>query len=149
MIKAARIYEQDLIKKIMSHPKNVRAIQSDFYQDADWPIHDSIIYLGMFIDEIIGLFIGFPKSQIVLDVHVAMDPNHYCCTDICYQEAIKWVKENTEFKKLTGQTPVFNRLAIKCNERNGFEREGINKKSFLRNGKLYDQIYFGRCLDGR
>lgn len=148
MIKAARIYEQDLIKKIMSHPKNVRAIRGDGYQDADWPINDHIIYLGMFAEEIIGLFIGFPRSEIVLDVHVAMDPNYYCCTDICYTEAITWVCENTNYKKLTGQTPIFNKLAIKCNERNGFEREGVNKQSFMRNGKLYDQIYYGRCLNG-
>lgn len=148
MTKPARIYDQDLIKRIMDHPKNIGAISPDRKKGEDWPINDLIIYLGMFTDDIIGLFIGFPRSDIVLDVHVAMHPEHYSETDHCYELAIKWVEQNTDYKKLTGQTPSFNRLAIKCNERNGFKVEGINRKSFLRNGRLYDQIYFGRCLNG-
>lgn len=132
----------------MDHPKNIRSIRGDNTELIDWPINDVIIYLGVFIDEIIGLFIGFPRSEIELDVHVAMHPTYYRYTDTCYDESIRWVKDNTNFKKLTGQTPVFNRLAISCNERNGFDREGVNKKSFLKNGKLHDQIYYGRCLDG-
>jgi hypothetical protein len=146
VIKAARIYEQDLIKTIMNDPINMRAISGVSYSNHDWPIADNIIYLGMFIDRIIGLFIGVVKSNIVLEVHVAMHPSYYCCTDMCYETAINWVRDNTDVKKLTGQTPTFNRLAIKCNERNGFEREGVNKNSFMRNGILYDQVYFGRCL---
>jgi len=149
MIKASRIYDQDLIKAIMDQPRNLMAIRGNCKQGVDWPVNEHIIYLGMFIDEIIGLFIGFPKSKIVLDVHVAMSPSHYMYTDDCYEIAVKWVEDNTNYLKLVGQTPVFNKLAIKCNERNGFEREGVNKKSCLRNGELYDQIYFGRCLDGR
>ena len=146
MIKAARIYDQDLIKSIMHIPRNLRAIRGDNPTLADWPINDAIIYLGMFIDEIIGLFMGVVRSDVVLDVHVAMHPEHYGDTDDCYDIAIKWVRENTSFKKLVGQTPVFNKLAIKCNERNGFVKEGISAKSIFRNGKLYDQIYFGRCI---
>ena len=148
MIKAARIYEQELIKAIMDHPRNLRAIRGNCEQGVDWPINDHIIYLGMFIDEIIGLFIGMPQSEIVLNVHVAMSPSYYMYTDDCYQIAVKWVEDNTDYFKLVGQTPVFNKLAIKCNERNGFEREGINKNSFVRGNKIYDQIYFGRCLNG-
>ena len=146
MIRAERIYTQELIKKVMNHPRNLKAIRGENAVDADWPIVDQIIYLGMFEDDIIGLFIGFTKSDIVLDVHVAMLPEFYKHTDECYTIAIDWVKQNTEFKKLVGQTPSFNKLAIKCNERNGMVREGVNKQSYLRNGRLYDQIYFGRVL---
>ena len=104
MIKASRIYDQDLIKAIMDQPRNLMAIRGNCKQGVDWPVNEHIIYLGMFIDEIIGLFIGFPKSEIVLDVHVAMSPSHYMYTDDCYEIAVKWVEDNTNYLKLVGQT---------------------------------------------
>lgn len=147
MIEVRRTYNIDDVNKVMEHPRNVRVIRGDTPMKAKWPICDSIYYIGAYLtNQIIGLFIGFPRSVVMLECHIAMLPEGYRYTDRAVQKGIDWVRDNTEFKKLVGLTPVYNRLAIKSNERNGFEREGICKQSYLKDGKLYDQIYFGRLI---
>lgn len=143
-----RVYSQEQIKKVMDAPINKRSIYHDHSRDGEWPIIDNIYYLGIFLEsEIIGLFIGIKQSEIVIDAHCAMLPSYYSYTDEAYYLVKEWAIENTNFYKIVGQTPTYNRLAIKCNERNGFKREGVNTKSIMKNGILYDQIYFGLNLE--
>lgn len=124
----------------------VRAIREDDYTEAshEWPILDNIYYLGVFHGEqLAGLFVGVAKSRIVCECHVAMLPKFWRFTDEAYKAVIQWTRTKTAFIKLIGQTPVCNRLAVACNLRNGFKFEGVNAESFLKHGKLHDQIYFG------
>ena len=59
------------------------------------------------------------------------------------KEALNWIWENTPAQKITVTIPELypdvERFVIK----QGFQHEGVSKKSHLKNGKLYDQSYLG------
>ena len=63
--------------------------------------------------------------------------------DIC-KEAIQWIFKNTEMPlRLMASVPSFNVKTIKLAGDVGMEFIGINKKSFMVNGVLFDQHLFG------
>ena len=51
--------------------------------------------------------------------------------------------DNTELYKINASIPVYNKRSIKYTEDIGLKKEGINKNSIMKNGKLFNQIYFG------
>ncbi len=63
-------------------------------------------------------------------------------TALCRQ-ALKLAFEDTEALKFVAQITDSSPATQKMAESIGFSREGINKKSFLRDGVLHDQVYFG------
>ena len=58
-------------------------------------------------------------------------------------KGIKWMFDNTPCLKLNSWVPVFNRPAAVFAKQCGFKKEGLSEKSFMKNGKLYNQILFG------
>jgi len=60
------------------------------------------------------------------------------------KEALKWMSEHTSCRKFVANIPEYNRKAVMFARMCGFEREGINKNSFMKNDILYDQISLGK-----
>jgi hypothetical protein len=46
-------------------------------------------------------------------------------------------------RRIVGSVPVTNRLACQFAERAGFAVYGVNLKSYMKGGRLLDQILFG------
>lgn len=63
-------------------------------------------------------------------------------TKLCKQ-ALAFAFEDTEALKFVAQIPDSSKATQKMAAAIGFSREGINKQSFLRDGVLHDQVYFG------
>lgn len=55
----------------------------------------------------------------------------------------EWVWEHIPCRRIIVNVPACNRLALAYMKRIGFEEFGINQASFLKNGRIYDQICLG------
>jgi len=92
------------------------------------------------------VFIGLPTTNsVVYEVHVAVSPEGRG------KEAVLAARESiSEFfnemggvHKLIGFTPTNLKRAIAFSRMVGFTKEGICKKSFLKDGELHDQMISG------
>lgn len=90
-----------------------------------------------------GVFIGRPINHISLDVHVALLPDAKGKAAEISKGAIKWMFNNTQYLHMNASIPEYNKLAIRLAEKVGMEFIGINKGSFMKDGKLYNQYLFG------
>ena len=114
----------------------------DVSKDLFFPKMDGITYVkaGDF-----GLLMAMPINFITHDIHIALLPNARGMAKTICQEAIEWVFENNKERplRLTASIPEFNKHAIKLARDVGMEFIGVNKMSFLKNGKLFNQLLFG------
>lgn len=113
----------------------------------DWqPVeHADIWYLLVREGEkLLGLFIFTPENSVSWQIHLCLLPCAYGeKTRIALREVTKWIFQNTHCLRITGSIPMHNRLAMKFANDSGWKRYGINPDSYLKNGKLHDQILFG------
>ena len=82
---------------------------------------------------------------ITAEVHFGVHPDYRYMSKELGDTLLSWAWDNTEVIKITAQThaDVVRDFALSV----GFEIEGINSMSFMKNGKLTDQTYLGvkRC----
>lgn len=144
-MKIKRTFDKDVIDSVLKHPSIKPFIGDDQSGDVEFPVIDHIYYLAAWEgDTIAGIFVVFGINGITADAHSSILPGFYGeKAREAGREAIRWVFMNTGFHKINGSTPVCNLRAVRYAEDIGFSREGLNKSSYMRNGKLYDQIYFG------
>lgn len=137
--------DQEFIKYCLTHPYVWRNTIDDALIGVDpelfFPPMNGVVYVkaGDF-----GLLIGKPVNYITYDVHIALMPQaRGMAKDIC-KNAIQWIFGNTERQlRLMASIPSFNVKTIKLAGDVGMEFIGINKKSFMVNGVLFDQHLFG------
>lgn len=91
----------------------------------------------------LGVFLGRPISSIQYEVHIVLLPEAKGLSAQAARHAVKWMFDNTPCERLIGCIPVYNKLAIRVAHDSGFTDFGINEKSFMKNGKLWDQVFLG------
>jgi hypothetical protein len=139
-----RTFSIDVINAVLKHPSVKKCIGDDFSGDVEYPIVDNIYYLAVYDEGLAGMFVVYPLNAITYDAHSAILPQCYGeKAKVAGKLAISWVFENTDALKINGSTPVYNKLALKYSKEIGFEQEGLNKNSIMKDGKLHDQVYFG------
>lgn len=85
------------------------------------------------------------KNLVTWEVHAHVRPSYWGRgngTKIC-KETLPVVLEETGCKKLLALVPDCCPQVQKTAEAIGFEVEGVQKKSWLKDGVLYDQKYYG------
>ena len=108
-----------------------------------------IVYDGF---EVLGLFCFFPQNAICWDAHVALlrklRPE---TTRRIGREVMEWLWANTPCRRLVASVPECNGAAVHYGldpEGMGLEWYGRNEKSFLKGGKLWNQVLMGRSRPG-
>jgi len=141
-----RTYNTDIIDSVLKHDDVRPFICDDISAEApNYPILDNIFYMAVYVDSMVaGMFVLYAINAITLEAHTSMLPKYRGTYSIpAAKKVISWIFKSTGYMKINGSTPVCNERAIAFNKKLGFDVEGINKGSTMRNGKLYDQIYFG------
>jgi len=139
-----RTFDLDVINAVLKHSSVECKIGDDQSQGTEYPLHENIYYLSVWGEFLAGMFVVFPLNGVTCDAHSAILPSYYGKKAIIAGKlAIDWVFENTHFLKITGKTPTSNPLAVKYSKAIGFRTEGLSKASYMKNGKLIDQVYFG------
>ena len=91
----------------------------------------------------VGIFIGRPMNFVTYDCHIALLPGVEGHATWVSKQVIEFVFAKTQAQRLNASIPSYNLLARRLAEKCGFELIGINEKSFLRDGVLHNQHFYG------
>ena len=106
---------------------------------------DGIHYIGWFDgDHLVGLWIFLRWSAAMFQGHVCLLPNFRGKRGIDSSAiAVQWMFDNTPCRKIMALVPEESKAVIGLVRSMGFAREGRLRKSFLKDGRLFDEIVFG------
>ncbi len=148
-MKVQRIFNDELVKAVLTETRLWATINEDtgpsvedFYLDTDEVY--SVALLGD-DDELHGFVLAHPLSGTVVSTHVCIAPDYWGHKDNVKlgQMACALIFEIPGIVKQVASIPVTDKEVLRFAQRVGFQREGMNKASFLRNGELLDQYYVG------
>jgi hypothetical protein len=137
--------DYDLITSILNHESVFEDISDDFTPEAKAGPRSDLIY-------IIGYVNNFPSAvwilRLITQIHFEL---HTCILPtVSGKDAVKlglelgnFVFNFTPCLKTSTYIPVYNRKAFVFANRIGFKREGISRKSFMKNDKLHDMVLLG------
>ena len=94
------------------------------------------------------LTIFMPINGVTWEVHSAALPESRGDTMMeAAREALAWMFENTPCRKVVTCVPSFNSLALRLAKQIGMVPEGVNRRSFLKDGVIYNQTLLGICKE--
>jgi len=95
-----------------------------------------------------GLFLFFPWNYTTYELHVTVLPQFRGRHSVeAGTLAGKWMFLNTCCRKIVTMIPKPNYKAKALALAVGMVQEGINRKSYQKDGALYDQYLFGICKE--
>lgn len=139
-----RTNDIELIKSILSDEEIFDRISEDGMTMDDIKIDPKKeCWLAAYANEhLIGVFVLAPTNSrcIEIHVHILKEFRSYAV------EATLKVYEfilTTKYLKLIAKIPDIYKDVIGFSEKMGMKKEGVNRKSYLKNNQLLDQIYLG------
>ena len=142
-----RIDDREVIDSVFKHPEVEDMLFDDSPKDVSYPINDNVLYLAAY-ESIggpiggIGMFIR--KNMIELDCHCGFMPDFRGAMAVDAGMIMNsWIRKYTKFRKLVACIPTVNKQCQRFVVAIGCKREGVNANSFLKNGVIYDQVYYG------
>jgi RimJ/RimL family protein N-acetyltransferase len=150
-MKRCDIEDLEMVENIMKDERvfdDIRDDQIKFVDEIDMrqALNNEMVYVLSPNKYCMIMFI--PLNLVTYDSHICSLPEFKGKELVEFgKESIVWMFENTSCQKIVANIPEYNRKAIIYALLCGFEKEGINKKSFLKDEKLYDQISLGLCKE--
>jgi hypothetical protein len=102
---------------------------------------ESVYYLTDEND--IGIVFLHWKNGVTLEGHIQVLKEHRGDAIEFGRLALKWIWANTEAIKITAVIPSKYPSVAKFIVKSGFKAEGISENSYMKNGVLFNQLYFG------
>lgn len=139
-----------LIKDIITVPELWDNISEDDQNPDLWEPDLTEAWLAAIDDknEVIGFYNLHVRNSVTLQIHPMILPTRR--GKWAYKtalQALKWVNEYTTFQKVVCEIPVIyphvKMFAMQC----GMVKEGINRRSFLKYGKIHDMWVLGITKD--
>lgn len=136
-----RVYEKERIHKVLKDPEIFARIAEDGIDIDEYEAPDDAIYV---MDESSTcLMIYHSQNSITLECHVhVLKEFRHIAMDFG-QAALDWAWNNTKASKIVAQIPEIYPDVVKFALKNGFEIEGLNENSYIRDNKIYSQVYLG------
>lgn len=148
MITFERSFDYALIRTIVTHPRIWPFISDDGSPPVEQyrPIESEAVWYVVARDgaEILGLWMLHPHNAVCWEIHTCLLPGAW--GDRALEAARlfpEWIWANTVCRRVVTNVPDYNRVALKFAWRSGMLEYGVNPASFLKNGKLYDQVCLG------
>lgn len=142
-----------LILETLTDPKLWSLINEDGVSPEGFePDVDHTIWIAMLDDDerLRGFVAGIPLGKNEVDLHVAIKPEFWGEAKVNValgKKAVAAIQKITGARKFTAQIPVIDKQVVRYAQRVGLQREGVNKKSYLRNGELHDQYHMGLIVE--
>ena len=169
MIRFERTKDWYLIRKVITDPKIYPCVSDDGSPapEAFRPIqNDAIWYVSVWdiagavegcapgaqdISGVMlcGLFMFVPQNAATFEIHTCLLPSCWGAkaTQIAH-DLHEWAWNNMPCHRIVTNVPAYNRLALRFARKAGMREFGVNQKSYLKDGKLYDQIMLGASREG-
>jgi len=135
----------DLIKSILTDPDLYKAMNQDGSKDITEfkVVTKNVSYLLISEESPIGLIILHPDSRVSYRLHIAILPKHRKHSEKAGKDGLNWIFTNTSIRKINAEIPTVHQNVIKFTEKNGFTREGTRRKSYLKDGQIWDVALYG------
>lgn len=137
--------DSELIKKIATIPELWATIAEDGISPETWHPDLTTGWLIACDDEgFIGLYNVHPTNGVTLNIHPMIPPDTR--GKRAYRSALEvfdWIFGKTQYQKIVCEIPVIYRNVKLFAMRAGMQEEGLNRKSYLKNGKIHDQWHLG------
>lgn len=131
--------DYDAIKRIFKD-KGIFDLLTDDGTPEDFELPEGLTYL--LSNDGDGVVMLVPRNSIEIEAHIAILPKAKNRAFYYGKRAIEWVF-STNCQKITVMIPFTNQQVHKYCLKLGFQTEGINRMSFLKNGQLQDQWLMG------
>ncbi len=147
MMRISETLDADAIKRIVTDPAVYPMVTEDdspSIEEYEPPMADCVTYLLVEDDGMQGVFALIKKSSAVVELHTCLLP---CCRGKRALEAVKLMIDhvwaNTKFTRIVTAVAEFNKPAILFALKSGFERYGLNPKSYVKHDALWDTVMLG------
>ena len=148
MIREASVQDITFIDNVFRHPEIYPHITDDNCPRSPEGFSVAPIFHNPLFKFIIAsgaaVFMLTILNSVTLEIHSLILPEFRgkSAVDIC-RAGINYMFAKPNCRKLVTQVPVINLAAYALAYKVGMRVEGFNKKSFLKNGVLYDQYFMG------
>jgi RimJ/RimL family protein N-acetyltransferase len=117
------------------------SVKAEDYQPT---IGGGVLWLQVLDDQSLGLYMVHPHNCVTYEIHTCLLPIAWGTqAKQAAKLVLDWIFQNTPCQKVITHVPENNALALRYAKRAGMAIEGNNRKSFLKNGQLLDQIQLG------
>lgn len=142
---AQRTHDHELIKSVLFNPAIWETIAEDDQEQSQFKIDSNAnCFVEMKEDKTIGVYVLHPHNSATLEIHAHILPEYRQNHSIeSGRTILKWVLDNTGYYKVVAQVPEIYPNVKKFCLANGFRLEGVNRKSYWKNGELVDQWLLG------
>lgn len=141
MINIERCFDADEINYILQKPSIAKFINDDLSHDCIISDASQAHWVGVYKQDMcVGVFLLVQHNSITVEMHTALDLRG---SEALHAARLLMQYVFKDYQKLVTQVPKNNRMAKLMAVRLGFVVEGINRESFLINGKLIDQDILG------
>jgi RimJ/RimL family protein N-acetyltransferase len=143
-----RTTDAEFIRRVMTNRRIWRHIADDHSGDPaafEPPMLDAVYYLAPEQDgRPVGVFVYHPHSVVLYEVHTCVLPQFWGPPAVRAARAgLRWMVDHTPCRKVITFVPAGNKAALHFARRVGMTDEGINRASFLQEGRLIDQTLLG------
>ena len=147
-----RTHDMELVKDIVTRDSIYWRVTDDFAPTPEkWnPLDDESMWYVTAKEEaaLLGMFIFTPENSISWAIHLCLLPLAYGSkTRLALREVTEWIFKNSRCLRIVGSVPSYNRAAVKFAKDSGWKAYGVNEKSYLKHGRLWDQHLFGISKD--
>lgn len=155
-----------LVREVLTHPTQARMSSDDGTDLITWdPSADERVYYVLvsdpergkesltkrgvlrpagFSEAALGIFSLYPQNAVCYEIHAALLPRAWGARSrAALRGALEFAWRETPARRIVCAIPAYNALAIKLAKDCGFRAFGRNRASWLRWGKLHDQILLG------
>lgn len=153
MILLKRTFDYELVKRIVTHHEVYPWLSDDGSPPPEeWHAiqHEAMYYVLVERDgEPVGVLMFTPQNSVCYEGHTALLPEVWGQGAEIGAMAAAWLFENSPCQRLIGNAPMFNPRALQYARSAGMEPFGVNARSYLKGGVLYDQIVLGMSKEDR
>lgn len=135
-IKKMLIEDQEIYDRISNDYTNIAIFNPNKFSWIGW--YDGDICKGI-------MQVG-EETETVLNIHPAVPKPYRVTAYTIVTEMIEFLEENSnkKFIKINVKIPTLYPEVIKFAKKCGFDKEGVDRKSHVKNGKIYDKIMLGK-----
>ena len=145
MIELRPLTDWSVIHATVTHDAVWPNIRHDFMPPKDrWSTDRDTLFMGVYwADRYIGCLALRALDPLVVEGHCLLLPTGRGRGREAIMAALDWIWDTTTFQRVVAHIPESNRASMMVVQKSGFERYGINPKSFMRDGQLQALHLFG------
>lgn len=140
-----RTYDVDLINQVCRSREVWETIAEDGFNAEDFApdVHNEC-WLRVDCGELVGVYNIHGITGITCQIHPMILPQFRGKIALeSGREALKWIVDNTNYYKVVCEIPQIYKNVIFFAAQCGMVREGINRSSYLKHGKIHHMTRMG------